>query len=74
VVHAGPEGFRRALELIRANQPIRYVGVIGPVEFDANGDITGPFRKWRIQNGEITTVGQMTTEEVQAVQRQLPPR
>jgi branched-chain amino acid transport system substrate-binding protein len=74
VVHAGPEGFRRALELIRAGQPVRYVGVIGPVEFDANGDITGPFRKWRIQNGEITTVGQMTTEEVQAVQRQLPPR
>ncbi len=74
VVHAGPEGFRRALELIRAGQPIRYVGVIGPVEFDANGDITGPFRKWRIQNGEITTIGQMTTDEVQAVQRQLPPR
>jgi len=74
VVHAGPQGFRRALELIRANQPIRYVGVIGPVEFDAQGDITGPFRKWRIQNGEITTVGQMTTDEVQAVQRQLPPR
>jgi branched-chain amino acid transport system substrate-binding protein len=73
-VHAGPEGFRRALELIRAGQRVRYVGVIGPVEFDANGDITGPFRKWRIQNGEITTVGQMTTEEVQAVQRQLPAR
>lgn len=73
-VHAGPEGFRRALELLRAGQKIRYVGVIGPVEFDQNGDITGPFRKWRIQNGEITTVGQMTTEEVQAVQRQLPPR
>jgi len=74
VVHAGPAGFRRALELIRAGQPVRYVGVIGPVEFDANGDITGPFRKWRITNGEIVTVGQMTTDEVQAVQRQLPPR
>ncbi|PWS37773.1 amino acid ABC transporter substrate-binding protein [Falsiroseomonas bella] len=74
VVHASPEGFRRALELLRSGQKIRYVGVIGPVTFDQNGDITGPFRKWRIQNGEITTVGQMTTEEVQAVQRQLPPR
>jgi ABC-type branched-subunit amino acid transport system substrate-binding protein len=74
VVHAGPEGFRRGLELLRAGQRIRYVGVIGPVEFDQHGDITGPFRKWRIQNGEITTVGQMTAEEVQAVQRQLPPR
>ncbi|WP_137180693.1 ABC transporter substrate-binding protein [Roseomonas sp. AR75] len=71
VVHAGPDGFKRALELLRAGQKIRYVGVIGPVTFDQNGDITGPFRKWRIQNGEITTVGQMTTEEVQAVQRQL---
>jgi branched-chain amino acid transport system substrate-binding protein len=74
VVHASPEGFRRALELLRSGQKIRYVGVIGPVTFDQNGDITGPFRKWRVQNGEITTVGQMTTEEVQAVQRQLPPR
>ncbi|MGG5808035.1 ABC transporter substrate-binding protein [Falsiroseomonas sp. CW058] len=73
-VHAGPEGFARGLELIRAGQRIRYIGVIGPVEFDQNGDITGPFRKWRIQNGEITTVGQMTTEEVQAVQRQIAPR
>jgi branched-chain amino acid transport system substrate-binding protein len=74
IVHGSPEGFRRALELLRAGQKIRYVGVIGPVEFDQNGDITGPFRKWRIQNGEIATVGQMSTEEVQAVQRQLPPR
>jgi len=73
-IHAGPEGFARALQLLREGQRIRYVGVIGPVEFDANGDITGPFRKWRIQNGEIATVGQMTTDEVQAVQRQLPPR
>lgn len=73
-VHAGPEGFRRALELIRAGQPIRYVGVIGAVEFDQHGDITGPFRKWRIQNGEITTVGQMSAQEVQEVQRRLPPR
>jgi branched-chain amino acid transport system substrate-binding protein len=74
VVHAGPEGFAQALAHLRAGRKIRYVGVIGPVEFDQHGDITGPFRKWRIQNGEITTVGQMTTEEVQAVQRQLPPR
>ncbi len=73
-VSAGPEGFRRALELIRAGQPVRYVGVIGPVEFDANGDITGPFRTWRIRGGEITTVGQMTTEEVAEIGRRLPPR
>ena len=38
-------------------KPIRYVGVIGPVQFDAYGDITGPFRLWRIQKGEVTTTG-----------------
>jgi ABC-type branched-subunit amino acid transport system substrate-binding protein len=74
VVHAGPEGFRTALAELRAGRAVQYVGVIGPVQFDQVGDITGPFRKWRIQNGEIVTVGQMTTDEVQAVQRQLPPR
>lgn len=74
LIHAGPEGFAQGLAELRAGRKIRYVGVIGPVSFDANGDITGPFRKWRIQGGEVTTVGQMTTEEVQEVQRRLPPR
>ncbi len=72
VVSAGPEGFARAIQLIRERKPVRYVGVIGAVEFDRNGDIVGPFRLWRLQNGEVTTVGQMSTEEVQAIQAKLP--
>ena len=72
VVNAGPQGFARALQLIREKKPVRYVGVIGAVQFDRNGDITGPFRTWRINNGEVTTVGQMTTEDVQAIQARLP--
>ncbi len=72
VVSAGPEGFARALQLIRERKAVRYVGVIGGVEFDRNGDIVGPFRLWRLQNGEVTTTGQMTTDEVQAVQAKLP--
>jgi ABC-type branched-subunit amino acid transport system substrate-binding protein len=67
VVHAGPEGMRKALSLIKEGKPVSYVGVIGPTEFDKNGDITGPFRLWRIANGEVTTTGQMSTEEVSAV-------
>ncbi len=74
VIHAGPEEFKKALELIKAGKPIRYVGVIGAVSFDQNGDITGPFRKWRIQAGNIVTVGEMSTDEVQEIQRRLPPR
>ena len=72
VVHAGPQGFARALQLIREKKPVRYGGVIGNVQFDRNGDIVGPFRTWRITNGEVTTVGQMTTEDVQAIQARLP--
>ena len=72
VVHAGPEGFTKAMQLIRERKPVRYVGVIGPVDFDRNGDIVGPFRLWRIQNGEVVTTGQMSAEEVQGVQAKLP--
>jgi branched-chain amino acid transport system substrate-binding protein len=72
VVHAGPQGFARALQLIKEKKPVRYVGVIGPVQFDKNGDIVGPFRTWRITNGEVVTVGQMSMEDVMAVQARLP--
>lgn len=72
VVHAGPQGFARALQLIREKKPVRYVGVIGAVQFDRNGDIVGPFRTWRITNGEVATVGQMSVEDVQAIQARLP--
>lgn len=71
VVHAGPEGFARALELIKQKKPLRYVGVIGPVQFDKNGDIAGPFRTWKIANGEVVTVGQMSAEDVQAIQAKM---
>jgi ABC-type branched-subunit amino acid transport system substrate-binding protein len=74
VVHAGPDGFKKALQLVKDGKSIRYEGVIGPVSFDQNGDITGPFRLWRIQNGEVTTVGQMSVDEVNAVKSKVPSR
>jgi ABC-type branched-subunit amino acid transport system substrate-binding protein len=66
-VHAGKEEFEKALALIAEGKPIRYEGVIGPVSFDEFGDITGPFRLWRIQDGEVTTIGEMSAEEVAAL-------
>lgn len=63
-IHAGKEEFEKALGLIADGKPIRYEGVIGPVSFDEFGDITGPFRLWRIQNGEVTTIGEMSADEV----------
>jgi branched-chain amino acid transport system substrate-binding protein len=74
VIYAGPDGFRKALQLIKEGKPVRYVGVIGPVSFDKLGDITGPFRLWRIKDGEVTTVGQMSVDEVNAVKAKAQAR
>ena len=71
VIHAGKDEFAKALKLIKDGKPIKYEGVIGPVAFDQYGDITGPFRLWRIQKGEITTVGEMTTADVDAIKAKI---
>ena len=70
-VGAGKEEFAKALDLIKAGKPIRYQGVIGPVQFDQYGDITGPFRLWKITDGTVTTTGQMSTDEVNALKAKL---
>ena len=63
-VHAGKDEFAKALALLKEGKKIRYEGVIGPIAFDQYGDITGPFRLWRIKDGEVTTVGEMSADEV----------
>ena len=71
VIYAGKEEFAKALKLISEGKPIRYEGVIGPVEFDKFGDISGPFRLWQIVDGKVTTVGEMTTADVDAVKAKM---
>jgi branched-chain amino acid transport system substrate-binding protein len=71
VIHAGKDEFAKALDLIKQGKPIRYEGVIGRISFDEYGDITGPFRLWRIKAGEVTTVGEMTTADVDALKAKI---
>src|SRR6516164_8670598 len=71
VIHAGKADFTKALDLLKAGKPVRYEGVIGPVSFDQYGDITGPFRLWKIVDGNVTTVGEMSTDEVNAIKAKL---
>jgi ABC-type branched-subunit amino acid transport system substrate-binding protein len=66
-IYAGKDEFAKALKLISEGKPIRYEGVIGPVNFDQYGDISGPFRLWQIVDGKVTTVGEMTTADVEAI-------
>ena len=61
----------RRSKLIKEGKPIRYEGVIGPVNFDQYGDITGPFRLWKITDGKVTTTGEMSADEVTALKAKL---
>jgi branched-chain amino acid transport system substrate-binding protein len=70
-IHAGREEFAKGLALLQSGRPIRYEGVIGPVSFDAQGDITGPFRLWKIVGGVVTTQGEMSAAEVATLKAKL---
>lgn len=66
-VGTGPEEFKKAVQLIKDGKPIKYFGATGPIEFDANGDVTGPALVWKIQNGEIVTDRVISIEDMQAL-------
>ncbi|MBM3531851.1 MAG: ABC transporter substrate-binding protein [Alphaproteobacteria bacterium] len=66
-VGTGPEEYKKALELIKAGKPIKYHGATGPIEFDANGDVTGPALVWKIVNGEIVTDHVISIDQMQAL-------
>ncbi len=70
-VGAGKDEFVKALALIKDGKPVRYEGVIGPVSFDHYGDITGPFRLWRITDGKVVTTGEMGTGAVDALKAKI---
>jgi len=70
-IFAGKDEFAKALALLKEGKPIKYEGVIGPVTFDQYGDITGPFRLWRIKDGEVTTVGEMSAADVEKIKAEI---
>ena len=51
-----PGEMEKARELIAAGTDIDYLGAAGDQEFDDNGDVSGTFEHWAIQDGEIATV------------------
>src|SRR2546429_35652 len=66
-VGTGPAEYKKALELIKAGKPIKYFGATGPIEFDANGDVTGPALVWKIKDGQIVTDRIITIEDMQVL-------
>lgn len=70
-VGTGPAEFKKALDLIKAGRPIKYFGATGPIEFDRNGDVTGPALVWKITNGQIVTDRTIAIEEMQAISKRV---
>ena len=63
-VYPGPEGIARAKELLAEGKTIRYVGAIGALAFDANGDVQAPKMTWRLDGDENVETGYLSTAEV----------
>ena len=63
-VYPGPEGIKRAKELLTAGKSIRYVGATGGLQFDKNGDVQAPKMTWKLVGDENVETGYFTTEEI----------
>ena len=63
-VHPGPEGIRKAKELIAAGKSIRYVGATGPLQFDENGDVQAPKLTWRFEGDRNVEMDYYSIEDV----------
>jgi ABC-type branched-subunit amino acid transport system substrate-binding protein len=46
-VVAGVDGFRKAIEALKAGRDINYEGVAGSQDFDENGDVITPIEVWQ---------------------------
>ena len=72
VIHPGVENYKRAVELIKAGKPIRYVGATGPLEYDQYGDVSAPTMQWKVDpEGKIVEAGQRSLDEVRALFKQI---
>jgi branched-chain amino acid transport system substrate-binding protein len=71
-VYAGEDGFREALAALADGKPVNYVGAIGPLQFDGNGDIAVPFVKWTLDaGGTLQITSRMSVDEVMALRTKL---
>ncbi|MBI1776785.1 MAG: ABC transporter substrate-binding protein [Proteobacteria bacterium] len=71
VVGTGPDEYKKAIQLIKEGKPIRYSGATGPLEFDANGDVSGLGLVWNIKGEELGIDHTFSAEEMAALIKQV---
>lgn len=70
-VYPGPDGIKRAKQLLAEGKSIRYVGATGALAFDENGDVQAPKMTWKLDGDKNVETGYMSTEEVANLLREL---
>ena len=70
-VYPGADGIKQAKAMIAEGKAIRYVGATGPLQFDANGDVSSPKLTWRFEDGKNIEIDYYPLEEVDALIRRL---
>jgi branched-chain amino acid transport system substrate-binding protein len=71
VVGTGPDEFKKAVALIKEGKPIRYSGATGPLEFDANGDVSGAALIWNVKGDQLSTDQTITVEDMGKLIKQI---
>ena len=59
------------MALIKEGKPIHYSGATGPVEFDANGDVSGAALIWNVKGEELVVDRTLTVEDMSALFKQI---
>ena len=65
--HSGVEGFKQALMMYSEGKDLAYVGVTGPIVFDANGDVSAAFSALQYRGGEFVEQKSISLEEINAI-------
>ncbi len=63
-VYPGPDGIKRAKELLAEGKTIRYVGATGALSFDEYGNVQAPKMTWRLDGDKNVETGYFTEAEM----------
>jgi ABC-type branched-subunit amino acid transport system substrate-binding protein len=71
LIGTGPDEFKKAVALIKEGKTIRYSGATGPLEFDANGDVSGAALIWTVKGDQLATDRTLTLEDMNNLIKQI---